>query len=113
MLYPFELRALNDLRKLVTGFLPNFTLMEGRYRSRDAALVSRRFIALVTSAVETIVYRSNTLRVLMAGYCHGMLFWDACVYEITDCRTPQVMNDKAAVLEPQVAGFAFLFNRSA
>jgi hypothetical protein len=38
MLYPFELRALNDLRKLVTGFLPNFTLTEGRYRSRDAAL---------------------------------------------------------------------------
>jgi hypothetical protein len=60
MLYPFELRALNNLRGFLCPIFTNFTLIP----DRGTVLVSSRLIALVTSVVETIVYLSNTLRFL-------------------------------------------------
>jgi hypothetical protein len=55
MLYPFELRALNNLRGFLCPIFTNFTLIPGR----EAVLVSSRFIALVTSVVETIFYQNG------------------------------------------------------
>ncbi len=56
MLYPLELRALNDLRVVPGSFFTDFTPIS------ESASVRR--IAVVMSAVETMAYRRNTLAVL-------------------------------------------------
>ncbi len=61
MLYPFELRALNDLRVKEAVVFTNVSLIAG---SALAAATSARCMALVRSSVDTIVYRSKTDLVL-------------------------------------------------
>ena len=57
MLYPFELRALNDLRLPVSVVFTNFSFIAG---SALTAATSTLCMALVRSSVDTILYRSKT-----------------------------------------------------